>query len=412
MGYKNTNHLKIQQGNFMNNSAKIITRDEILSRATNMLPFLEKNAEKTEGDRRIPKATDKLFQEAGFYKIMQPTNFGGYELEFGTQTELAIILAAGCPSSAWMASVTACHGWLLGMFPPKAQKDVWDNNPDASIASSFLPFTPKIERVDSGFRVSGRWGFSSGVDHCTWAILTMRVSSKDKPKNHQSVFALVPLEICQILDTWHTTGLAGTGSNDILIEDVFIPDYRTVNMLSLRGGLSPGSKINPGYLYRLPQRATFSYNLVGTAIGAARGALEAIISELKTRMTAAGNSLGDLTSVQFRIAEAEAEISAAYALMTKNKDEIIFNGKADIVLPAEQRARYRRDNAFVTKLCVQAVDRLYPITGGRGLSITNKVNRAWRDVHAVSHHIALTWDVSASVSGAIATGAPLSDPLL
>mgnify|MGYP001186506773 CR=1 FL=1 len=396
----------------MDNSAKTITRGELLSRAQNMLPLLEENAEKAEANRRIPKATDKAFREAGFYKIMQPTKFGGYELEFGTQTELAIILAPGCASSAWMASVTACHGWLLGMFPPKAQKDVWNNNPDASIASSFLPFAPKIKRVEGGLRVSGRWGFSSGVDYCSWAILTMKVPSKDKPKKNQSVFALVPLENCQILDTWYATGLAATGSNDILIENVFIPDYRTVDMLSLRGGLSPGSEINPGYLYRLPQRATFSYNLVGTAIGAARGALEAIISELKSRVTVSGNSLSDLTSVHFRIAEAEAEISAAYALMTRNRDEIICNGKADIVLPAEQRARYRRDNAFVTKLCVQAVDRLYPITGGRGLSITNKVNRAWRDVHAVSHHIALTWDVSASVSGAIATGAPLSDPLL
>ena len=341
----------------MDNSTDFITRDKILSRAHDMLPFLEKNAEQAEADRRISKATDKAFRDAGFYKIMQPTNFGGYELEFGTQTELAVILAPGCASSAWIASVTACHAWLLGMFPPKAQKDVWDNEPNASIASSFLPFAPKIKRVDGGLRVSGRWGFSSGVDFCSWAILTMKVPSKDKPITYQSVFSLVPLENCQILDTWHTTALAATGSNDIIIDDIFIPDYRTVDMLSLRGGLSPGSEINPGYLYRLPQRATFSYNLVGTAIGAARGALESITSELKTRVTVSGNNLSDLTSVQFRIAEAEAEISAAYALMTRNRDEIICNGKADIVLPAEQRARYRRDNAFVTKLCVQAVAR-------------------------------------------------------
>ncbi len=130
------------------------------------------------------------------------------------------------------------------------------------------------------------------------------------------------------------------------------------------------------------------------------------------RITVSGVNLGDLSSVQFRIAEAEAELAAAYALMARNRDEIIRNGKADHSPSAKDRARYRRDNADATKLCVQAVDRVYPITGGRGIAAPNAVNRAWRDVHAVSHHIALTWDVSASTAGALVVGAPNPDPLL
>ena len=396
----------------MSNPEIILTRDDILARARDMVPILQERSEQAESARRISEETDQAFRDAGFYKIMQPSAYGGLELDFGTQTELAVILAPGCASSAWVASVTACHGWILGMFPPAAQTDVWGKKSDASVASSFLPFGPDIKRVDGGLHINGRWGFSSGVDYCSWAVLTMAVPPSDGSGKPDAIFAVVPLNECKIVDSWHTTGLSGTGSNDIIVEDAFVPDYRTVDMSLLRGGASPGSEVNPGYLYRLPQRATFSFNLVGTAIGAASGAVQAVISELKSRITVTGANLGDLSSVQFRIAEAEAELAAAYALMARNRDEIIRNGKANHLPSAEDRARYRRDNAFATRLCVQAVDRVYPITGGRGIAATNAVNRAWRDVHAVSHHIALTWDVSASTSGALAVGAPNPDPLL
>jgi 3-hydroxy-9,10-secoandrosta-1,3,5(10)-triene-9,17-dione monooxygenase len=396
----------------MSNTDNTITRDDILARAQDMIPFLQEKAEQAETARCLPAETDQAFRDAGFYKIMQPAAFGGLELDFGTQTELAVILAPGCASSAWVASVTACHGWILGMFPPEAQLDVWGDDPDASVASSFLPFGPDVKRVDGGLKINGRWGFSSGVDHCSWAVLTLSVPPKDGDDVPEAMFAVVPLRDCKIVDTWHTTGLSGTGSNDIIVEDAFVPDHRTVSMSTLRGGESPGSEVNPGYLYRLPQRATFSFNLVGTAIGAARGAVQSVVAELNNRITVQGVNLTDLSSVQMRVAEAEAELAAAYALVAQNRDEIIRNGKANRLPSTTDRPRYRRDNAYATRLCVQAVDRVYPITGGRGIAVNNAVNRAWRDVHAVSHHIALTWDVSASTAGALAVGAPNPDPLL
>jgi len=396
----------------MSNSNTTPTRDDILARARDMVPTLRERAEEADSARRLPAETDQAFREAGFYKVMQPKAFGGLELDFGTQTELAIVLAPGCASSAWVASVTACHGWLLGMFPPEAQADIWDKDPNATVASSFLPLGTEIRRVDGGIRISGRWGFSSGVDYCSWVFLTMTVPPRDGDGRPDAMFGALPLDQCKIIDSWNTTGLSGTGSNDIVIEDVFIPDHRTVNMLDLRGGATPGSAVNPGYLYRLPQRATFSFNLVGTAIGAARGAVQSVITELKNRVTVTGANLSDLSSIQFRIAEAESELAAAYALVDRNREEIIRNGKSNRVLSTEERIRYRRDNAYATRLCVQAVDRIYPITGGRGIAVNNAVNRAWRDVHAVSHHIGLTWDVSASTAGALAVGAPNPDPLL
>lgn len=389
-----------------------ISREEILDRAREMVPVLKERARDAELARRIPDETDRDFRDAGFYRIMQPAKFGGLELDFGTQTELAVLLAPGCASSAWVASVTACHGWFLGMFPAAAQEDIWGKTPEASVASSFLPFGPDVTRVEGGVRVSGRWGFSSGVAHCSWAVLTVYVPPENDDGSPEPLFAVVPLDECEIVDTWHTTGLSATGSNDIVIKDAFIPDYRTVNMMDLRGGPTPGSEVSDSYIYKIPQRATFSFNLIGNAIGAARGAVRTVAADLASRVTVTGAKLTELSTIQYRIAEAESEVAAAYALMDRNREEIIRDGKADRLPSVEDRARYRRDNAYAAKLCVQAVDRIYPITGGRGITATNAVNRAWRDVHAISHHVALTWDVVAATAGALAVGAPSDDPLL
>lgn len=390
------------------------TRNDIIERARAMVPDLRDRAQDAENLRRLPDETHRDFLDAGFYRVLQPAAFGGLELDFGTQTELAVELAPGCASSAWVASVTACHGWLVGMFSPEAQDDVWGADPNVIIASSFLPLGPDVQRVEGGVQVSGRWGFSSGVDLCRWIFVTLDIEADGDADGgaKDSAFGLLPLEDYTIEDTWRTTGLAGTGSNNIVIDNRFIPEHRILYMKDLRGGPTPGSAVNPGYLYQLPQRATFSFNLIGTAIGAARGAIETAIEQLIRRNTVGGAKLAELSSVQYRIAEAESELAAAYALMARNRDEIIRNGKSGTLPTLEDRARYRRDNAYSAKLCVQAVDRVYPIMGGRGIAADNAVNRAWRDVHAVSHHISMSWDVQAGPSGALSVGLPNTDELL
>ncbi len=395
----------------MTGNAPDITRDDIIARARDMVPTLRERAHKTETLRRLPEETDRDFHDAGFYRILQPAAYGGLELDFGTQTELAVELCVGCASSGWVASLTACHAWIFGMFPPEAQDDVWGANPDATISSSFLPLSTRVQRVDGGLKVSGRWGFSSGVDYCAWTFLLMDVDAEEGG-GKERVFAAAPLSECTIEDTWRTTGLAGTGSNDIVVDDLFIPAHRVVRVMDLQSGTTPGSAVNPGYLYRLPQHSTFSFNIVGNAIGAARGAVQAVIAELTSRTTVTGAKLAEQASVHLRIAEAEAGIAAAYALVMQNRDEIARDAKAGKMPPVETRARYRRDNAFAAKLCVEAVDRVYPIAGGRGIAADNPVNRAWRDVHAVAHHIGVTWDVHGSASGALAVGQPSLDPRL
>ena len=385
--------------------------EAILARARSMLPELRARAAATEGNRRLLPETDRAFREAGFYRVMQPRGFGGLELPFGIQTDLSMELARACASSGWVAAILACHGWMLGMLPGEAQAEVWGADPDATVASSFLCREPQVARAAGGIRLTGRWEFSSGVDYCDWAMVLARVPPEGGGAP-DAVFGLVPLAECRIDDCWHATGLAGTGSNDLLLDGVFVPDHRLGNVRKMCDGEAPGSAVNDGYLYRLPQLSVFSFNLVGTVIGAARGALEAVVEQLTDRRSGVGHRLAEQQSVQLRIAESLADVDAAYAVVDRNRHEIVRWGEAGDIPPLERRARYRRDNGYAAMLCCRAVDRALPVTGAGGLAADHPVNRAWRDAHAAARHISLTWDVQGAIHGAVALGQPCPDPFL
>jgi 3-hydroxy-9,10-secoandrosta-1,3,5(10)-triene-9,17-dione monooxygenase len=288
------------------------------------------------------------------------------------------------------------------MFPLEAQDEIWAAEPGALIATSFLPVEPKAEKAGGGLAVSGRWRFSSGVDLCRWAILMVP----------DATFAIIPLAEARIEDTWYASGLAGSGSNDIVAEKLFVPAHRVLAIERLKGGPTPGSKVNPGYLYRLPVFAAFPFTLIGPALGAARGALDAVVEDLAARKSVAQVRLAEQQSVQLRIARVAAQIDAAEAsvlhlLETHNRD-----ARAGKVPSTLERSRYRLNLGFAADLCVQAMETLLPLVGGRGLIATDPVQRAWRDVHAVAQHVAMVWDVQASLYGPVRLGLPCPDPKL
>ena len=388
----------------------VLDRTELLNRAEILVPTLRDRALEAEGLRRMPDETVADFQAAKFYQSLQPARYGGLELPFGVHTEMSAELARGCASSSWHAVVIACHAWVGGMFPPDSQEELWADDPTTLVSTSFRPDGVKVSRDGSDMRISGRWKFSSGVDNCAWTMLTLPVPPISGAGRPEPYLALVPLSACTVEDTWFASGLTATGSNDIVVEDHVVPPHRLVAFEDLRGGPSPGSTVNPGYLYQLPMYGMFSFNLVGCAIGTARGAVEALIERIRDRSSVTGAQIGELPSAQLRVAEAQSEVDAATALMLRNLDEINRNGQAGEIQSLGDRVRYRRDNAFAAQLSTRAVDRIYPLLGGAGLASNDPVQRAWRDVHAIAQHIALIWDLQAGVWGAVALGQPCPDP--
>ena len=380
----------------------------LIERARALGPTLRARAAETESLRHIPEATEADFRAAGFYKALQPRQYGGYELAYGAHTMIAAEIARNCVSSAWAYSVTSCHSWILGMFPAQAQADLWSQTPDGTVASSFLPAEVKLERAEGGYRVSGRWRFSSNVNHCQACILLIMVPQEGQPP--KQYFALLLADQYTIEDTWNVVGLTGSGSNDVLLDGAFVPDHRLLDVMTTREAQSPGGEHNEGDLYNMPLFAPFAHSLVGAAVGGAQGALDVVLEELVDRRSAGQVPLAQQQSVQMRVAEATAEIEAAKAVLAVDRMKIVAASRARELPTYEQRVKYRLNTGYAAKLAVQAVERLLPLAGGRGLERTHPLQRAWRDVHAVAQHIALVWDVQALNYGSVRLGFKAMDP--
>jgi 3-hydroxy-9,10-secoandrosta-1,3,5(10)-triene-9,17-dione monooxygenase len=387
--------------------SNIPTANEIVERARAMMPTVRKRAARAEELRHIPEETHREFAEAGFYRVLQPARYGGFELDYGTQTEMSVELARGCASSGWIASITACHAWIAGMFPPEAQEHIWGDDSGTLIASAFMPPSDyRIERATGGWRLSGRWHFSSGVGLCQWTILSAPVLKSDGKGPPDRMICVVPLKDAEIDDVWFVNGLCATGSNDIILRDVYVPDAHTVEFKYLGDDRpTPGSAVNPHHIYRLPLFGVFSYNLVGTAIGGALGAVELMVEHLKPRTTSSSRlAMANMQSIHLRIARAAAGAEAARTVIQRNCEEFNRLGRTGQEIGPEQRVRYRRDAGFASLLSLEAVQGVFPLLGGGGLAKDNPIQRQWRDVHAAGQHVACSWDVAGSQYGAARLG--------
>jgi 3-hydroxy-9,10-secoandrosta-1,3,5(10)-triene-9,17-dione monooxygenase len=374
----------------------------LIEQARALAPVLRERAAAAEAMRRIPDETHDAFRDAGFYRVFQPARYGGLEARYGLHTLLAAETARGCASSAWALSVTACHAWILGMFAREAQDEVWADDPARAVASSFLGVGPKVAPENGGIRLSGRWRFSSNVDHCGAAVLLAMVPG---PGGVVPYFLLVHRDQYAIEDTWRTVGLAATGSNDIVIADAFVPPHRVLDVIATRDGRAPGADVNPHHLYRLPLFACLPHSLIGAALGAALGAVDQIVADLGGRASVANVRLAEQQTIQARV-----ELEAASALLEVDRARMNDVARAGQMPDDAMRLRLRLNVGYAAKLTVQAIERLMPVVGGRGLELHNGFQRAWRDVHAVAQHIALVWDVQALNYAAQRLGLTSGDP--
>lgn len=383
-------------------------RQNMVDRAKGLVPALRERAVQADRDRAIPEITHREFKDAGFYRIHQPARFGGREWDISIMVHVASELGRACGSSAWVFTNLAVQSWFVGMHDPKAQEDVWGDNPEALVVSSFPAKGGTTRAADGGIVVDGLWSFSSGVDFADWNHLQVFVPQGEEPPEHR--MALVPKSDFEIEDDWFVSGLAGTGSRSVRVREVFVPDHRTLPSRLIMGGPSPGSVVNDAPLYRMPPLTVGTKVFTGPALGIARGALEVIEDEMRERKSVGGVAMAELPTVQLRVAEAGAEIEAARALLLKDCADALSIAEAGGVPDLGQRGQWRVNNAFAAQLCLRAVERLQPITGARGLDPDSPFQRAWRDIHAATLQITSAWDVQAVNGGRIRFGLPSLDP--
>lgn len=389
-------------------SASSISREEMIATARDMVPALRGRAAQADADRGIPEATHREFLDAGLYRIHQPTRYGGFAWDPSMMVNIAAELGRACGSSAWVFSNLAVQSWIVGMHNPEAQEDLWGDNPLALVASSFSTQGGTARKVDGGFVVDGLWSFSSGVDFADWDHLQIFIPREDGPPEHR--FALVPKSDYEIVDDWYSSGLAGTGSRSLRLDEVFVPEHRTLQSTLVLGGPSPGSAVDPAPLYRAPPLTLGTKVFTGPALGIARGALEAVEAEMRDRRSVGGVPMVELPTVHIRVAEAGAEIEAAWALLLKDCADAMRIAESGAAPDLDQRARWRVNNAFAAQLCLRAVERLHPLAGARGLAPDTPFQRAWRDIHAAVLQITTSWDVQRTNAGRIRFGLPSLDP--
>ena len=367
-------------------------RDKLLRQAADLVPVLKERAARAEQLRQIPPETVQDLLSSGLIRIGNPQRYGGHGVELDTAFEVGWELGRGCGSTAWCYCLWTVHNWWIGHFPERAQEEFFAGGPDTLFSSGLNPAGRKAEPVDGGYRLSGRWGFSSGSDAASWAMV-----AAGGPAPGDVLWLLLPRPDYEIVDTWFASGVRGTGSKDLVVDDVFVPAHRSVDPGRAGDGDWTGWELHRRLSYRVPLRCLTGWDLAAPVIGMAQGAIDAFTSRLAG--TSGPGRTADSVALQLRLAEASAEVDAARSLHRSDVREMFDKAARGEAFTELDRARYRRDKAFVAGLSVRAVNRLFEASGAHGVLDSDPIQRFHRDAHAASHHAALGWDAVAEQFG-------------
>ena len=387
---------------------------EAMRRARAVVPILRERAARAEDARMLLRENEQLLHESGLFRFHQPKSFGGMELDFVAVVDIPAELARGCPSTAWNVGNVACHHWILGYYDPATQHEVWDANPDALIASSIALAAGRGRKADGGFVINGRWPFSSAVDNSDWNMLAVSIYADDEKTPVDWRLCLVPKSDYEIVDTWYAMGMAATGSKDVAVSELFVPERRALPLLRCRGGSGhPGAALSPGPLYRIPIVAASSHPLAPAALGAAEGAYELFLQTMATRAgTYTGARVADFQAVQIKVARARCLIDSARDLLRQSAIAFQAAAQRNEAPDLETKLRFRAHSAFAVNQSREAVETLWSCYGAQGLYTRDPLQRHLRDVLAISQHFSFNFDIAGAAYGLHALGGRYANPTM
>lgn len=384
---------------------------QVRQAAVDMIPVLRERAADCEVQRQVPAETIKDFADAGFFRILQPKKWGGYELDPHDFYAVQIAVAEGCMSSAWCLGVIAIHNWQLALFDDRAAQDVWGQDDSVLISSSYMP-VGKVERVEGGFKFSGQWGFSSGSDHCQWAFLGAMVPPEEgaPPGPPDMRTFLVPREDYEIVDDWHVMGLKGTGSKSIRVDGCFVPEYRTHKAMDGFTCQSPGNAVNTAPLFKIPFGQMFVRAVSTAAIGALRGGMDEFIEKTSKRIGKNdGKTAAEDPHAQVSLSKAGSTYNELQLVLFRNFDRLMEAASGGPELTMEERIQMRWESAEVPQRCVEVIDPLFAYAGGSGIYNGNRLMRTFVDIHAARGHTANNPEKFGGNWGAVQCGLPNTD---
>jgi 3-hydroxy-9,10-secoandrosta-1,3,5(10)-triene-9,17-dione monooxygenase len=382
---------------------------ELVVRARALIPVLARRSLEQKQRRGILPETIAEMQAAGFFRVLQPRRWGGYEMDLGTFYDIEMALGEGDMSSGWTYGVLGVVSWFLGVMDDRAAQEVWGHDTTTLICSSTMP-AGKAAAADGGFRLTGHWRYASGCEHCGWALLGGMVHAENAAPDWR--FFLVPRRDYKTVDAWQVAGLQGTGSIDLILDDVFVPAYRTQRLhdnFLLRG---TGQALNTSSLYRLPFGQIFVRGVSTAGIGALQAMLMALIDFSRDRVSRAGGRSAENPFVQLLCAETAAAIDEMRTTLHRNFATLHDYARRSKAPPLELRLQHKFQSSAVIERCTLLASRIFKATGAAGLSDQLPFGRILADLMAARQHISNQYDYYGSNWGAAMFGLESKDFLL
>jgi 3-hydroxy-9,10-secoandrosta-1,3,5(10)-triene-9,17-dione monooxygenase len=360
---------------------------------------LAERAQEAEAARRLPAATLEEVQAARFFGMLVPPSLGGQGASFASFLDVVRRLGAGCASSAWTLSFLALHAWLLCKFEPELQAELFRDGA-MPLAPAPLAPTGKAVKADGGYRVSGRWEWATGVNHAGWAIVSCVEPDAFGPR-----FCVLPLSDLKVEDVWRVSGMAATGSNTLVADDVFVPIHRTIAAVHMKLTASPGQALHPGTTVDYPMSTTLGLVASTPALGAAEGALAAFTQRMRSKMQAySGAKQAELPVTHMRLGQAMATVRSARLVWEDAIRLLERDGPLGHETPLDTLVAVRLASADVVRLSNEAVNGLAAAAGASSGFLNMPLQRQLRDLQMMRGHVMFDWDRAAQVAGKIALG--------
>lgn len=380
-----------------------MTYQEVVRAAEALIPALQARAAETEALRQLPPETVADLRRVGAARIFQPARFGGCEAPLEAMVHVLGTLARGCASTAWVTAQHVSHALMLSVWPEAAQQRLWGETPLALVSGSLAAGAGRGRRVDGGYVLSGRWPWASGVNTCDWGIVAANTEEADGSVSNRHY--LIPRADFTIVDVWRAVGLRGTSSNDIVTQDLFVPEAMTLTIDQLKGGDAPGTALNAAPLYRTPAYMTFGIVQGSVCLGIAQAALDLYCAQARERVALMSmHRLAQYPTQQVKVAEAATALSVARDALLGLCRDITATVESGALPDATQRTQARTRGAFAGRLAAQSVAALWDAGGGAGLLDDNPMSRLFRDISATQRHFSMNWDVNAIPLGRVLLG--------